>query len=36
MSANAFGSDWAQLESGTFGSGKLPFRDMLNKERQLD
>ena len=25
MSANAFGSDWAQLESGTFR-----FRDLLN------
>ena len=30
MSANAFGSDWAQLESGTFR-----FRDPLNKERQI-
>ena len=30
MSANAFGSDWAQLESGTFR-----FRDPLNKERHL-
>jgi hypothetical protein len=29
MSANAFGSDWAQLESGTFR-----FRDPLNKERE--
>ena len=28
MSANAFGSDWALLESGTFR-----FRDPLNKER---
>ena len=28
MSANAFGSDWAQLPSGTFR-----FRDLLNKER---
>ena len=27
VSANAFGSDWAQLESGTFR-----FRDPLNKE----
>ena len=27
MSANAFGSDWAQLESGTFR-----FRDPLNKD----
>ena len=30
MSANAFGSDWAQLEAGTFR-----FRDPLNKERRL-
>jgi hypothetical protein len=30
MSANAFGSDWAQLESGTFR-----FRDPLNQERRL-
>ncbi|MEZ5387332.1 MAG: toll/interleukin-1 receptor domain-containing protein [Prosthecobacter sp.] len=30
MSANAFGSDWAQLESGTFR-----FRDPLNKKRRL-
>ena len=30
MSANAFGSDWAQLESGTFR-----FRDPLNSERRL-
>src|SRR5438046_10756998 len=28
MSANAFGSDWAQLEAGTF-----QFRDPHNKER---
>ena len=35
MSANAFGSDWAQLESGTCGRGNLPFRDPLNKERRL-
>jgi hypothetical protein len=28
MSAHAFGSDWTQLESGTFR-----FRDPLNKER---
>jgi hypothetical protein len=27
MSANAFGSDWAQLEAGTFR-----FRDPLNQE----
>ena len=30
MSANAFGSDWAQLESGTFR-----FRSPLNKERRF-
>ncbi len=30
MSAHAFGSDWAQLESGTFR-----FRDPLNKERHF-
>jgi hypothetical protein len=30
MSALAFGSDWAQLESGTFR-----FRDPLNKERRF-
>lgn len=30
MSANALGSDWAQLESGTFR-----FRDPLNKERRF-
>ena len=30
MSANAFGSDWAQLESGTFR-----LRDPLNKERRF-
>ena len=30
MSAQAFGSDWAQLESGTFR-----FRDPLNKERRF-
>jgi small GTP-binding protein len=30
MSANAFGSDWAQLESGTFR-----FRDPLNTKRRL-
>ena len=30
MSANAFGSDWAQLESGTFR-----FRDPLNKGRRF-
>src|SRR5829696_2478574 len=30
MSANAFGSDWAKLESGMFR-----FRDPLNKERRF-
>ena len=30
MSVNAFGSDWAQLESGTFR-----FRDPLNQERRF-
>jgi len=30
MSANAFGSEWAQLESGTFR-----FRDPLNRERRF-
>ena len=30
MSAHAFGSDWAQLESGT-----IRFRDPLNKERRF-
>src|SRR5437870_3623060 len=30
MSASAFGSDWAQLETGTFR-----FRDPLNKERRF-
>ncbi len=30
MSANAFGSDWAELEGGTY-----LFRDPLNKERRL-
>ena len=34
MSANAFGSDWAQLEAGTCGRGNLPFRDPLNQERR--
>jgi TIR domain/WD domain, G-beta repeat len=30
MSANAFGSDWSQLEAGTF-----QFRDPLNKQRRF-
>ena len=46
MSANAFGSDAAQLacpavatrrrrKAGTCGRGNLPFRDPLNKERRF-
>ena len=35
MSANAFGSDWTQLESGTLRTGQPPFRDPLNKERSF-
>ena len=35
LSANAFGSDWAQLEAGTCGRGNLPFRDPLNQERRF-
>ena len=35
MSANAFGSDWAQLESGTLRTGQRPFRDPLNKEHRI-
>jgi hypothetical protein len=35
MSAQAFGSDWAQLEAGTCGRGNLPFRDPLNHERRF-
>jgi hypothetical protein len=35
MSANAFGSDWAQLEAGTCGRGNLPFRAPLNQERRF-
>ena len=30
MSTEAFGTDWAKLESGTFR-----FRDLLNKERRF-
>ena len=29
------GSDWAQLESGTFRMGQRRFRDPLNKERRF-
>ena len=35
LSANAFGSDWAQLESGTLRTGQRPFRAPLNKERRF-
>ena len=35
LSANAFGSDGAQLEPSTCGRGNLPFRDPLNKERRF-
>ena len=35
MSANAFGSDWAQWAAGTCGRGNLPFRDPLNRERRF-
>ena len=31
----AFGSDWAQLESGTLRAGQRPFRGPLNKERRF-
>jgi hypothetical protein len=35
ISANAFGSDWAQLESGTFQvQGHHAISDPLNKERR--
>jgi hypothetical protein len=33
--ANAFRSDWAQLEAGTCGRRNLPFRDPLNQERRF-
>jgi hypothetical protein len=36
MSANAFGSDWAQVEAGTCGRRNLRFRDPLNQERRLN
>ena len=35
MSANAFGSDWAQWEAGTCGRRNLHFRDPLNRERRF-
>jgi hypothetical protein len=36
MSANAFGSDWVHLESGTFQmQGYHALRDPLNKERRF-
>ena len=31
LSANAFGSDWAQLEAGTCGRDNLPFHNPLNE-----
>ena len=36
QNSTARGSDWAQLESGTFQcTGIMPFRDPLNKERRF-
>ena len=35
LSAQAFGSDWAQWEAGTCGRGNLPFRDPLNRGRRF-
>lgn len=35
LSAQAFGSDWAQLEAGTGGRRNLRFRDPLNRERRF-
>jgi len=35
MSANAFGSNWAQLKAGTCARGNLRFRDPLNWARRL-
>jgi len=35
LSAHAFGSNWAQWESGTLRTGQRPFRDPLNKERRF-
>ena len=35
MSANAFGADWAQMESGTLRTGQRPFRDPLNQKRRF-
>jgi hypothetical protein len=35
MSAQAFGSDWAQLEASTCGRRNLRFRDPLNQERRF-
>jgi TIR domain len=35
MSANAFGSDWGQVEAGTCERGNLPFRHPLNQERRF-
>ena len=35
ISAHAFGSDWAQLESGKLKTGQRPFRNPLNKEHRF-
>jgi hypothetical protein len=35
LSAQPFGSDWAQLEAGTCGRRNLRFRDPLNRERRF-
>ena len=35
MSANVFGSDWAQLEAGMCGRRNLRFRDPLSKDRRF-
>ena len=35
MSAHAFDSEWAQLESGTLRTGQRTVRDPLNKERRF-
>jgi len=35
MSANAFGTDWTQVEPGMCGRGNLSFRAPLNQERRF-
>jgi hypothetical protein len=35
LSAQAFGSDWAQLEADTCGRRNLRFRGPLNRERRF-